>query len=545
MYYTDNRITNQICFAFLRIMPSFLSIPYQFAHHWLDKTGMYRVVTLALSALVVVTVGYGWLGLIPYTPLEQLVALGAALLSAVVLNIVCAKLWRVAANHESAVITALIVHFLVIPPQLSNYTDLWVVAAVAVLATLSKYVVAWRGQHLLNPAAAGAVGLAGVYAVAEASGVALNPRFFETVWWLGTASLFVPLVLLGGLVVTKIRKWPMVLAFLGVGFVVYAFEDWRFGADVLTSYERFFLAGPSLFLAFFMLTEPFTTPPTKRLQIGYGVLVGVLANVAFLAPFIKMTPELALVLGNAAFWPSTLRRKLKLRLLSVRTLADQTFEFVFEKPAGLRFQSGQYLEWMLPHERPDTRGVRRYFTIASSPTESVVRLALRTVPNGGSSYKTRLAQLQPGEMIIASQLAGDFLLPKDSSVKLGFIAGGIGITPFRSHIQYMADSETAHDTILFYCNNTRADIAYETEFASASQRIPLQVVHVIAKETVLPPFETGFVDVAMLERQAPDYRERTWYLSGPPGMVNAYETMLAKAGVPTTKITKDFFPGLA
>ena len=526
-------------------MFAFLSQPYLVAHRWLDQTGMYRVVTLTLSALVVTTVIYGALGLIPYTPLEQLAALVVALLAAVPLNIILAKVWRVAANHESAVITALIVHFLVIPPQLSNYGDWWLVAAVSALAMVSKYFIAWRGQHLLNPAAAGAVALAGVYALFEVFGVALDPRFFESVWWLGTASLFLPVLLLGGLVATKIRKWPMVLAFLGVGFVTFVFEDWRFGADVLTSYERYWLAGPSLFLAFFMLTEPFTTPPTTRLQLGYGALVGLLANVAWLAPIIKMTPELALIIGNAAFWPSTLRRKLILPLQSVRQLADQTYEYIFTKPAGLRFQAGQYLEWMLPHERSDSRGIRRYFTIASSPTESVVRLALRTVAQSGSSYKAKLATLQPGDTIIASQLAGDFLLPKDQSAKLAFIAGGIGITPFRSHIQYMADTGEIHDTVLFYCNNTRADIAYADEFSAASERIPLRVVHVVAKEAVEPPFETGFVDVAMLERQAPDYRERTWYLSGPPGMVSAYETMLSKAGVPSKQIVKDFFPGLA
>jgi ferredoxin-NADP reductase len=337
----------------------------------------------------------------------------------------------------------------------------------------------------------------------------------------------------------------MVLAFLGVGFIVFTFEDWRFGADALTSYERYWLAGPSLFLAFFMLTEPFTTPPTKRLQVAYGALVAVLANVAFLAPVVKMTPELALVIGNIAFWPSTLRRKLVLPLQSVRQLADQTYEYIFTKPSGLRFLPGQYLEWMLPHARPDSRGVRRYFTIASSPTEPVVRLALRTVPTGGSSYKAKLAMLQPGETIVASQLAGDFLLPSDPAAKLGFIAGGIGITPFRSHIQYMADTGVAHDTVLFYCNNTRADIAYADEFAAAATVMPLSIVHVIAKEDVAEPFETGFIDAAMLQRRAPDYRERTWYLSGPPGMVNAYETMLQKAGVPAARIIKDFFPGLA
>jgi len=71
---------------------------------------------------------------------------------------------------------------------------------------------------------------------------------------------------------------------------------------------------------------------------------------------------------------------------------------------------------MLPHKQVDSRGPRRYFTIASSPTESVVRLALKVVPAGsdmrGSSYKQALLQLDEGQEIIVSQLAGDFTLPK-------------------------------------------------------------------------------------------------------------------------------------
>jgi ferredoxin-NADP reductase len=68
---------------------------------------------------------------------------------------------------------------------------------------------------------------------------------------------------------------------------------------------------------------------------------------------------------------------------------------------------------------------------------------------------------------------------------------------------------------------------------------------VIAKEAVNPPNENGFITSEMLARRTPDYRERTWYVSGPPGMVNAYKKLLAQSGVPKRHIYTDFFPGLA
>ena len=199
---------------------------------------------------------------------------------------------------------------------------------------------------------------------------------------------------------------------------------------------------------------------------------------------------------------------------------------------------------MLPHEQSDSRGIRRYFTIASSPTESEVRLALKVV-DGGSSYKQKLMQLDEGETIIASQLAGDFLLPSNKTKKLGFIAGGIGVTPFASHIKYMQDSDVQHDTKLLYCTNTSGELAYLSNFNEAAETIPLEVIPVIAKEDVEPPYENGFVTKEMLEQRVPDYKDRHWYLSGPPPMVNAYDKLLREVGVPGRQITKDFFPGLA
>lgn len=505
---------------------------------FLDRTGMYRVVTMGLVALALIAILLGLVGIVPYTAADQLLSLGCALGAALAVNALAARLFHIHVNYESAVITALIVHFLIVPPALSSFGDYAVGAGVAAFAVGTKFIIVWRKQHLVNPAAGGAVAMALLFALLPASFGS-----FDTGWWIGTPVLVVPLVVIGVMVVTKVRKWAPVLAFLGASFAVMLFEEWRLSGDFVESTKFFWLSGPSLFLAVFMLTEPFTMPPRRHLQIGYGVLVGALSQTYLLAPVIKMTPELALLIGNLAFWYFTLRQKLDLTLTSRREIAERTYELVFTKPVGLMFVAGQYLEWMLPHSPTDSRGIRRYFTIASSPSEPDIRLALR-VMDKGSAYKQALLALHVGDRLIASQLAGDFVLPKNATEKLGFIAGGIGITPFRSHLAYMADSHSTHDTVLFYCNNTAAEIAYRDEFTHFAGMLPLRVVQVLAKEK-LPgsEFEEGFVTKEMIARRAPDYSERIWYLSGPPGMVNAYSKLLKEMGV--TKIVKDFFPGLA
>ena len=489
---------------------------------------MYRTVTLTLCLLVVASLILGIAGLIPYSFSQQIISLGVVLVTGITTNKLFSHLYRIPVNHESAVITSLIIFFLIIPS--ATLSGQWVIAAVACIAIASKFIIAWRKQHLFNPAAFGALALSA-------------PNITEAAWWIGTPWLFVPLLIAGYLVVAKIRKGALVLWCTGTAFTVYIFETWRLGSDVLSSIPTFFLSWPLLFLAFFMLTEPFTMPPTKRLQIYYGMIVGGLSSTAFLAPYILISPELALIIGNLLFYPFTLRRKLHLQLISMKDIAKNTKELIFSKPDGMRFRAGQYLEWMLPHNKPDNRGMRRYFTILSAPHEKVLRIAVRFTAKA-SSYKEALRQLKPNDTIIASQRGGDFILPEDPNTKLAFIAGGIGITPFISHFGHITHQGTKRDITLFYANPTSQDIAYHQTFNDLANQGHCTVVHILEKEKK-EGYEHGFITEEIIKKHTPDYKQRRWYLSGPSGMVYAYTTLLKKMKVPPKNIIKDFFPGLA
>lgn len=514
-----------------------LAVP-RFVAATIDATAMYRMVSGALIFLAVVALPLGYLNLVPYEIEQQLLSLVVAVTVALVSDYLFGKLFKVSVNYESALITALIIHFLLIPPSFAKVDAVVILALTVFLAMASKFVFAWQKQHLANPAAIGLVLMYALFALLPFPGVFLSS------WWIGNPAMIIPLVLAGAAVVAKVRKWTPVLSFLAVAFLVFLFEEWRFSGDPFGKASTFWLSGPSLFLAFFMLTEPFTMPPSKRLQVGYGALVGFLSQTTLFRPFITMTPELALVLGNVAFYGTTLRRKLIVPLTAVREVAKDTFEFAFKKPVDLRFRAGQYLEWMLPHENPDNRGIRRYFTIVSAPADPELKLTVR-FGERISSFKQALKAMRPGDTITASQLAGDFVLPNKATEKLALVAGGIGVTPFISQIGHLAHANVEKPSVvLFYCNNTTADIAYQDRLQAATRTLPLKVVHVLAKEQV-PPHEHGFLTEEMIRRHTPDYLERTWYISGPPGMVNAYAALLRKLGVKRYQIVRDFFPGLA
>jgi ferredoxin-NADP reductase len=257
---------------------------------------------------------------------------------------------------------------------------------------------------------------------------------------------------------------------------------------------------------------------------------------------ISFSPELALIVANILMLPARLQQKLFLALEEKKLIAKDTYEFVFNKPHRFSFKPGQYLEWMLPHKESDSKGVRRYFTIASSPTEDKVRVAMKIL-DGASSYKEAIQNLDVAHPLIASQLAGDFLLPEDREEKLGFIAGGIGVTPFRSHVRYMLDSGQSRKVVLYYCVNSVAELAYSELWAEAGRKLDFTYVPVVAKEEVVAPHEKGYVTAELIKRRTPDYLERTWYISGPPGMVNAYKKLLKEMKVKGSRIKIDFFPG--
>lgn len=155
--------------------------------------------------------------------------------------------------------------------------------------------------------------------------------------------------------------------------------------------------------------------------------------------------------------------------------------------------------------------------------------------------------MNKGDKIIASQLAGDFVLPKNKNKKLVWIAGGIGITPFRSMAKYLSDKNENRDVVLFYSNKIKEDIAYKNIFDEAA-RVGLKTVYTLTEEESLPADwagERGYVSEGMLKKYVPNYMERTFYVSGPHSMVAMFRETLGKMGVRRHKIVSDYFPGFA
>lgn len=483
-----------------------------FIDRFLNGITMYRLVFYGLLLMAVYAIVLGFAGVLSFDGLHLLLSLALLIAVCGAVNWIFSAMLKAPMNTESFMITGLILFFIILPA--SNGHDALILLIAGAVAMASKYILAIKRKHLFNPAAVSAV-LLGLFGIGNAF------------WWVATMPMLPVTLILGLLVVRKIGRFSLFVVFFAVSSAIIAYQNGSLGG-LYTSW-------PILFFGTIMLTEPLTTPPTRRLQMIYAGIVAVLFSVQFhIGPFYG-SPELALVIGNIFSYVVSSKQKLRMRFVAMHPIASNQYEFTFMPSEQLRFKSGQYMEWTLPRWGGDIRGNRRYFTVASSPSEREVRIGVRVTP-GGSSFKKSLMNLKPGDTLMASGVTGEFTLPPDMSTGLVFIAGGIGITPFVSMLSSMLATKQRRDVILFYSSVSDDEQAYSDVLDSAVRELNLKLIRVVTGTS-------GYITPEMVAREVPDWKVRFFYLSGPESMVNNYELLLKTLGLPHASIRKDYFPG--
>ncbi|RWM11920.1 MAG: hypothetical protein E5X80_23350 [Mesorhizobium sp.] len=495
----------------------------------LDHLTMYRLVLYYLMALLGAAFVLSAAGLVPHDPAELAFTTGLVLAAGWIANRVFARIFEVPANSESVYITAMILALILDPVAATDFKGIGAAAFASVWAISSKYILAVGRKHLFNPAALG---------------VALTALLLDrpATWWVGGNAWLLPFVLVGGvLLVRKLRRLDLVATFFGTALVtILATTDpSQYGSGL----RETFSSSPLLFFAFAILTEPLTAPTTRWPRIAFAGMVGFLFAPNIHIGSFYFTPELALLAGNLFAYAVGPKGRFVLTLERIEQTAVDSYDFIFRSQRKLAFQAGQYLEWTLGLDRSDNRGNRRYFTVASSPTEQSVRLGVKFYPRS-SAFKQALGTMKLGGTIHASQLAGDFTLPSDPSIKIAFLAGGIGITPFRSMLRYLIDRKEARPIVVLYGTESQEDIAYREVLGEARRELGIRTFHAVAKGAGRGQYP-GYIDARLVRLTMPDYFERTFYISGPQAMVKALRQKLLAMGVRRSRIKVDYFPGFA
>ena len=493
-----------------------------------DKFTSYRLVLYFLASLVGWAVIGSWFDGLPYNWHEILISAGWLLGVCWLTNKLVSRFLDIPANKESDLITALILALILTPPK--TKAEFAVTAAAAIAAITSKYVLVYSRSHVFNPAAVGAF-IAGVVFHDYPS------------WWVGT-KFMTPIIVLGGLLILrKMKRFTMAGVFL-VTFILYLIYGTPSGSSPHFLWLEL-ISTQVIFFSVIMLTEPLTSPAAASRYIPYALLVGILYS----ATKLKFSPEEALLAGNIFTFLFARNRRYLLKFIQKVQEADGIYSYGFSLPARLKFRPGQYMEWTIAQNKTDSRGNRRYLTIASAPTEPGLMFTVKhpqparpvesAAPardkrafHGPSAFKQKLDELRPGDTILASRLAGSFTLPKDTTKKIALLAGGIGVTPFRSMIKYLLDSKQSRDVALVYSANSPAELSFKELFRQA-EAVGLKTSYVT----------DGRVDESKIKNLLPDYNQRRFYISGPYGFVNSVEIALLKLGVSRSEIITDYFPG--
>lgn len=224
---------------------------------------------------------------------------------------------------------------------------------------------------------------------------------------------------------------------------------------------------------------------------------------------------------------------MKLNLISKKTEVPGVESFVFQPAEPLSWKAGQYAHYRLPHEPADDRGIERWFTVSSAPFEKNVMITTRLAAEKGSSFKAALNALKIGESIESDYVDGDFTVD-DATQEYVFIAGGIGITPFRSVLKEADHSGIKLKVTLLYANRD-ANVAFKNELDAWAENNPNLVIHYLTSPER--------VDEKVIGTFVPDVQKPVFYISGPEPMVKSLGAMLEKMSVPANHIKLDDFPG--
>lgn len=214
-----------------------------------------------------------------------------------------------------------------------------------------------------------------------------------------------------------------------------------------------------------------------------------------------------------------------------------TKSFRFECPAGLEYLPGQFFNLTIPKD--DQQWLRHHFSFSSSPTEPFIEVTTRMT---GSEFKDALDGLLPGTIVEVSGPEGDFIAREEMG-KIAFVVGGIGVTPARSTVRWAADTHSALDIVVVYANRDSASTAFKEELDSlTSERI--RVVHILDQPEEGWAGLKGRIDAGVIRAQVADWRERCFFVCGPPGMVDAIAAMLAgEVGVAEDRLMIEHFTG--
>jgi len=209
------------------------------------------------------------------------------------------------------------------------------------------------------------------------------------------------------------------------------------------------------------------------------------------------------------------------------------------KGLNLRYRAGQYFYVTI---MVDSKPMVHHFSFSSSPAEKNYIEFTKRITD--SKYSRTLDTLKPGTWALIEGPEGRFTLPA-AKHKLAFICGGIGITPVKSMLDYVKQKQRPVDCRLLYASPNLQNIIFKEELDALAREENISIHHFLSNpsEQIPPGYHNGFINKSAIQALVPDYKERVFYLSGPPSMVESIGLQVAQLEVDADSIRMDIFTG--
>ena len=232
------------------------------------------------------------------------------------------------------------------------------------------------------------------------------------------------------------------------------------------------------------------------------------------------------------------------RLLNRKEIAYETMAFEFERPNGFDFRAGQFLELFIKGEVYNGQGKSKEFSIASAPEEQNLMIAMRM---RGSGFKNFLRSVPLGTNLKIKGPYGSLALPAEAKKPIVFLAGGIGITLFRSMVKQATYENPSHKISLFYSNRRPEDAPFLNELNDL--RLTTNNFKFIPTMTKLNESkskwtgERGYINMEMLKRHIDSPTQALYYIAGPPAFTAAMWQVVKLVGVNEDSVRTEEFAG--
>lgn len=220
---------------------------------------------------------------------------------------------------------------------------------------------------------------------------------------------------------------------------------------------------------------------------------------------------------------------------------ESTESFRFRSNQGLEFLPGQFLQLIFDQEDRGNSNLNKFLSFSCAPDKEYFEVTKKI---SGSEFSDSLTKLEIGDQVLVKAPLGNCVF-KDEYKKIGFLVGGIGITPVISILEYIISKNLDTQVCLLYSNRNEEEIAFKAEIDSWSRQNsninPVYTVTNCAPQDQKCFF--GAIDQQFLIDHICDPEQRIFFIIGSPAMVERMKNICFGIGCNEEMIKVENFIG--